>query len=116
MNHEKVAEQTLARVGQCVMTFPTTACFNGFEGGEPIDIGKSLRFFGDGFQVSKLLFGRRFWRIPVMDGEFFCGEDEYDDMEEEVEDAENEGDTIEQIDGEGPYYIIRNHQKGTADV
>ena len=74
MNHEKVAEQTLARVGQCVMTCPTTACFNGFEGGEPIDIGKSLRFFGDGFQVSKLLFGRRFWRIPVMDGEFFCEE------------------------------------------
>jgi len=74
MNHEKVAEQTLARVGQCVMTCPTTACFNGFEGGEPIEIGKSLRFFGDGFQVSKLLFGRRFWRIPVMDGEFFCEE------------------------------------------
>ena len=74
MNHEKVAEQTLARVGQCVMTCPTTACFNGFEGGEPIEIGKSLRFFGDGRQMSKLLFGRRFWRIPVMDGEFFCEE------------------------------------------
>lgn len=52
----------------------------------------------------------------TMDGEFFCDEDEYDDMEEEVEEAEEEGDTIEQIDGEGPYYIIRNHQKGTADV
>lgn len=74
MNHEKVAEQTLVRVGQCVMTCPTTACFNGFEGGEPIEIGKSLRFFGDGRQMSKLLFGRRFWRIPVMDGEFFCEE------------------------------------------
>ena len=74
MNHEKVAEQTLARVGQCAMTCPTTACFNGYDGGEPIDVGKSLRFFGDGRQMSKLLFGRRFWRIPVMDGEFFCEE------------------------------------------
>ena len=74
LNHEKVAEQTLARVGQCVMTCPTTACFNGWDGGEPIEIGKSLRFFGDGRQMSKLLFGRRFWRIPVMDGEFFCEE------------------------------------------
>lgn len=74
MNHKLVAEQTLARVGQCVMTCPTTACFNGWEGGEPIDVGKSLRYFGDGFQTSKLLFGKRFWRIPVMDGEFLCEE------------------------------------------
>lgn len=74
MNHQLVAEQTLSRVGQCVMTCPTTACFNGWEGGEPIDVGKSLRYFGDGFQTSKLLFGKRFWRIPVMDGEFLCEE------------------------------------------
>ena len=50
MNHKLVAEQTLARVGQCVMTCPTTACFNGWEGGETIDVGKSLRYFGDGFK------------------------------------------------------------------
>lgn len=74
MNHALVAEQTLARVGQCVMTCPTTACFNGWEGGEKISVGRSLRYFGDGFQTSKLLFGRRFWRIPVMDGEFLCEE------------------------------------------
>jgi formylmethanofuran--tetrahydromethanopterin N-formyltransferase len=74
MNHSLVAEQTLSRVGQCVMTCPTTACFNGWDGGEPIDVGKSLRYFGDGFQTSKLLFGKRFWRIPVMDGEFLCEE------------------------------------------
>lgn len=74
MNHQKVAEQTLNRVGQCVMTCPTTACFNGWDGGDPIDIGKSLRFFGDGRQMSKVMFGRRFWRIPVMDGEFLCEE------------------------------------------
>ena len=74
MNHKLVAEQTLARVGQCVMTCPTTACFNGWESGETIDVGKSLRYFGDGFQTSKLIFGKRFWRIPVMDGEFLCEE------------------------------------------
>ncbi len=74
MNHKRVAEQTLARVGQCVMTCPTTACLNGWEGGEPIPVGKALRYFGDGRQASKLLFGRRFWRIPVMDGEFLVEE------------------------------------------
>jgi formylmethanofuran--tetrahydromethanopterin N-formyltransferase len=62
------------RVGQCVLTCPTTACYNGL----PIDparalkIGGNLRFFGDGWQFSKKLDGRRFWRVPVMDGEFVC--------------------------------------------
>jgi formylmethanofuran--tetrahydromethanopterin N-formyltransferase len=37
-----------------------------------IRIGGNLRFFGDGYQISKKLEGRRFWRIPVMDGEFLC--------------------------------------------
>ncbi len=37
---------------------------------ERIPLGKHIRFFGDGFQKSKLLLGRRYWRIPVMDGEF----------------------------------------------
>jgi formylmethanofuran--tetrahydromethanopterin N-formyltransferase len=35
-------------------------------------IGGQLRYFGDGFQTSKKLLGRRLWRIPVMDGEFVC--------------------------------------------
>ena len=33
-------------------------------------VGKHIRFFGDGYQKSKLLDGVRYWRIPVMDGEF----------------------------------------------
>jgi formylmethanofuran--tetrahydromethanopterin N-formyltransferase len=37
-----------------------------------IRVGGRLRYFGDGWQQSKLLDGRRFWRIPVMDGEFVC--------------------------------------------
>ena len=61
------------RVGQCVMTCPTTACYNGLPPGEKtISIGGRLRRFGDGWQVSKRLEGRRYWRIPVMDGEFTC--------------------------------------------
>ena len=39
-----------------------------------IPLGKQLRYFGDGFQKSKLLGDRRFWRIPVMDGEFLIEE------------------------------------------
>ncbi len=57
------------RVGQCVMTCPTTACFNGLEAEDETDVGGKLRYFGDGWQISKLLDGRRYWRVPVMDAE-----------------------------------------------
>ncbi|QDU81445.1 Formyltransferase/hydrolase complex subunit D [Polystyrenella longa] len=65
------------RVGQNVLTCPTTACYNGITDYDPekaISLGGQLRFFGDGFQSSKKLGDRRFWRIPVMDGEFLCDE------------------------------------------
>jgi formylmethanofuran--tetrahydromethanopterin N-formyltransferase len=59
------------RVGQCVMTCPTTAVYNGLPTSETkLPLGKKIRFFGDGFQKSKQVAGRRYWRIPVMDGEF----------------------------------------------
>jgi len=59
------------RVGQCVMTCPTTAVFDGLPDTETkIPLGKKIRFFGDGFQKSKQVAGSRYWRIPVMDGEF----------------------------------------------
>lgn len=63
------------RVGQCVLTCPTTACYNGIEGApreKQIRVGGGIRYYGDGFQKSKKLGDRRFWRIPVMDGEFVC--------------------------------------------
>ena len=60
------------RVGQSVMTTATTACYSGLESDQKISMGKSLRFFGDGFQISKVVNGKRFWRIPVMHGEFIC--------------------------------------------
>jgi len=62
------------RVGQCVLTCPTTACYNGLPlvKDKNVRVGGQLRFFGDTFQFSKKLEGRRFWRLPVMDGEFLC--------------------------------------------
>ena len=72
----------LNRIGQCVLTCPTTAIFNGLpeeEADAMLDIGKSMRFFGDGYQVKMRmddgwLGRRRFWRIPVMEGEFLVEE------------------------------------------
>ena len=78
----KLAESMLNRIGQTVLTCPTTAVYNGLEQSESdemLDIGKSLRFFGDGYQV-KMRLGdgwstrQRFWRIPVMEGEFLVEE------------------------------------------
>src|SRR5262249_7273511 len=64
----------VTRVGQCILTGPTTACYNGLSVAKEraVRIGGNLRFFGDTFQFSKLLDGRRYWRLPVMDGEFLC--------------------------------------------
>ncbi len=68
---ESLGKAMVTRVGQCLMTCPTTAVFDGLpESVERAPLGKLLRFFGDGHQKSKLLAGRRYWRIPVMDGEF----------------------------------------------
>ncbi len=71
---KELAKQIERRIGQCVLTSPTSAAFAGITGGEPIALGKNLRFFGDGFQSSKLIDGRRYWRVPVMDGEFLVEE------------------------------------------
>ncbi|MGF1612097.1 MAG: formylmethanofuran--tetrahydromethanopterin N-formyltransferase [Kiloniellales bacterium] len=65
-----IADRLLDRVGQCVMTCPTTSCFNGLESDKRVSVGGKLRFFGDGYQIAKRLNGRRLWRVPVMDGEF----------------------------------------------
>jgi formylmethanofuran--tetrahydromethanopterin N-formyltransferase len=74
VSSKELAKQLERRIGQCVLTCPTTAAFSGIEGGESIPLGKNLRYFGDGFQLSKLIGGRRYWRVPVMDGEFLCEE------------------------------------------
>lgn len=73
MGGKGLAKQLETRAGQCVLTSPTSALFAGIDG-EPIALGKNLRYFGDGWQISKLIDGKRYWRIPVMDGEFLCQE------------------------------------------
>ncbi len=74
-NREALEKALVNRVGQCVMTCPTTACYNGLPISEKtINVGGRLRYFGDGWQISKRLAGRRYWRVPVMDGEFTCEE------------------------------------------
>jgi formylmethanofuran--tetrahydromethanopterin N-formyltransferase len=73
---KKALQKAVAnRVGQCVMTCPTTAVFDGLPEAESrAPLGKQIRYFGDGFQKSKLVAGVRYWRIPVMDGEFVVQE------------------------------------------
>jgi formylmethanofuran--tetrahydromethanopterin N-formyltransferase len=76
MGGKGLAKQVETRAGQCVLTSPTSALFSGIEGddGAEIALGKNLRFFGDGYQISKMIDGKRYWRIPVMDGEFLTQE------------------------------------------
>jgi len=70
MDAESLGKRLMERIGQCVMTCPTTACYNGLADGLPVIVGGQLRYFGDGHQISKVLGGSKLWRIPVMDGEF----------------------------------------------
>lgn len=80
---EDMEKHLIKRIGQAIMTAPTTACFDGelpeFKGQEDtlskLNIGGKLRFFGDGYQASKVIGDRRYWRIPVMDGEFLVQEE-----------------------------------------
>ncbi|MFC5867346.1 formylmethanofuran--tetrahydromethanopterin N-formyltransferase [Aquincola agrisoli] len=102
MSGKELAKQLERRVGQCVLTCPTTAVYAGLpvgprvggyaapppEGaqaglgrpgaglpeGEAVALGRNLRFFGDGWQISKVIDGIRYWRVPVMDGEFVAQE------------------------------------------
>ncbi len=67
---DAMAARLVERIGQCVMTCPTTACYNGLDTERSVIVGGRLRYFGDGWQISKVLGGRRLWRIPVMEGEF----------------------------------------------
>jgi formylmethanofuran--tetrahydromethanopterin N-formyltransferase len=70
MDSENLGKRLMERIGQCVMTCPSTACYNGIDEGNEIVVGGQLRYFGDGYQISKEIAGKRLWRIPVMDGEF----------------------------------------------
>ncbi len=75
MDKESLPQQLISRIGQTVLTCPTTACFDGLpDGPDRLPVGKALRVFGDGFQGSKVIGGKRYWRVPVMEGEFLVEE------------------------------------------
>ena len=80
MSTDALEKQMLKRVGQAIMTTPTTACFDGgldecpADERKPLKLGGKIRFFGDGFQASKVIADERYWRIPVMEGEFLIQE------------------------------------------
>jgi formylmethanofuran--tetrahydromethanopterin N-formyltransferase len=68
----ELQKQLQARVAQCVLTSPGSACYAGLDGEEALRLGNALRYFADGWQISKQWGKRRYWRLPVMDGEFVC--------------------------------------------
>jgi len=70
MDSDNLGKRLVERIGQCVMTCPSTACYSGIDEGSEIVVGGQLRYFGDGYQISKKIADKRLWRIPVMDGEF----------------------------------------------
>jgi formylmethanofuran--tetrahydromethanopterin N-formyltransferase len=75
MSKDDMPKRLIERIGQTVLTCPTTACYDGLPGApDRVGVGSALRFFGDGFQASKVIGGERFWRIPVMEGEFLVQE------------------------------------------
>ncbi len=70
-NRLDLKSQMILRIGQCIMTCPTTAAFDVLpEAKRRMKVGRSLRYFGDGYQKRDTLFNRLVWRIPVMEGEF----------------------------------------------
>lgn len=75
MDKASLAQRLIERLGQTVLTCPTTACFDGLNSApDRLAVGKALRVFGDGFQGSKIVGGRRYWRVPVTEGEFLIEE------------------------------------------
>src|ERR687895_1275431 len=75
MGKDDLAKRLIERIGQTVLPCPSTACYDGLpDAPDRVGVGSALRFFGDGFQASKVIAGERFWRIPVMEGEFLVQE------------------------------------------
>ena len=71
---DALVPQVKNRIGQCVLTSPGSACYSGLDAAQKLGLGKAPRFFGDGFQTAKKIGERRYWRVPVMDGEFVIEE------------------------------------------
>jgi formylmethanofuran--tetrahydromethanopterin N-formyltransferase len=70
MDSDSLGKRLIERIGQTVLTCPTTSCFDGLpEAADRVPAGRALRVFGDRHQISKVVGGQRYWRVPVMEGE-----------------------------------------------
>ena len=75
MGADDMAKRLIERIGQTVLTCPTANCFDGLpDAPARVDAGRALRVFGDRFQISKVVGGQRYWRVPVMEGECLLAE------------------------------------------
>jgi formylmethanofuran--tetrahydromethanopterin N-formyltransferase len=72
MSVDALQTQLMNRLGQCVLTCPGTACYADLEGEKKLKLGSAIRYFADGWQISKKFGGKHYWRMPVMEGEFVC--------------------------------------------
>jgi formylmethanofuran--tetrahydromethanopterin N-formyltransferase len=98
---DALVPQVKNRIGQCVLTSPGSGCYSGLDAPQKLGLGKAPRFFGDGFQTAKRLGSSRYWRVPVMDGEFV--------VEEET------GVTTEAVGG-GNMLIVGNDRTGLLET
>ncbi len=70
MDSDSLGKRLTERIGQTVLTCPTASCFDGLpDAPDRLPAGRALRTFGDRFQISKVVGGQRYWRVPVMEGE-----------------------------------------------
>ena len=75
MDSDGLGKRLIERIGQTVLTCPTTSCFDGLpESPDRLPSGRAIRVFGDRYQISKVIGGQRYWRVPVMEGEFLLSE------------------------------------------
>jgi formylmethanofuran--tetrahydromethanopterin N-formyltransferase len=57
----ELQKQLQTRAGQCLLTSPSSACYAGIDGEESLRLGNALRYFGDGWQISKRFGAKHFW-------------------------------------------------------
>ena len=76
MKEKQVGGTLRNRIGQCILTCPTTACFDAMkeslkpEAVQEVKTGFQLKFFGDKYEEKVDIAGIPAWKIPVMGGEF----------------------------------------------
>ncbi len=79
---DNLKEQLIERIGECILTAPTTAVFNWLPYEKLEDktqekrLDVKLHFFGDKFEYKTKVGDRDVWAIPIMSGDFIC-EEEY---------------------------------------